>query len=457
MKSTLLRISLFAVSALSFGLTATAQSQNVPIEYLRPMKNSFSIGVRSFGGAKVTFGGSIGAIANFDIRDESLREDMKGAYGYIIYDNGQVSPDTADDTANGKRSTPGPREDDGRWYYTTTYTSTTSGLTQDYTTSYLAYDPSATWTRNWTAKSQDQVKDGTAENNNAGTHEVWMSTYSSSGIAPGQTVQAEDGANPGIEMQMGRVMQRFKRFEWGINFTIGISEFNAKTRQTVRATAKRLTDVYQVYSSTPGSPVAPGKLTPTDAGGYELGGPTFDPNAVEFTDPDNPSGDKITDPSESAYKYNETTAALSLNRIRTADETDFNGALVNGYWQVKGVYYLMRIGPMARIPVGRHFSVSFGAGYMGAWIGSKFRFEETLLVNGSAIRTNSSTEKYSQQYLSGFYADANIEWWVSTKTGFFGGLGYEKLGNYTQKAYDRTATVKMDNGLGFRFGLITRF
>jgi hypothetical protein len=46
---------------------------------------------------------------------------------------------------------------------------------------------------------------------------------------------------------------------------------------------------------------------------------------------------------------------------------------------------------------------------------------------------------------------------VSTRTGFYVGASIEKLSSYKQQCYGRVATIKMDDGLGLHFGIITRF
>jgi hypothetical protein len=139
----------------------------------------------------------------------------------------------------------------------------------------------------------------------------------------------------------------------------------------------------------------------------------------------------------------------------------------NGFWQVKGVYYVLRVGPMARIPIGRRFSAYLSAGYMAGYIGSKFRYEENIALPGntgtiSTKQYNQNTgvvedTKENQRYLGGYYADFNFEWWLTTRTGFYAGASYERLNSYTQTFHERKAHVKMDTGLGLRFGIITRF
>ena len=475
---------------------------NVPIEFLRPMKNSVSIGMRLIGGASVTFGGpGIGRIDAINMSDinpntGSTYRDyfIQNNNGVVPYDDGSVNyKDSSDATTDGKR----PSQSnigagaDGRWQTWTTVTSTmTNASATVINGDYLAYDNTGATTRNWSAHNASQVGP-----NPDGTHYVDMSTYASTGLQDGQTANAKSSASPGIELQFGRVIQRFKKFEWGINVTFGLSEFNAKNRQSLKAKVTKYTDRYQVmnYSQNPDDPTAsfvtiPGVLaTGTDGVTLNFSGPTF--TDLPYTDADgntaNADGTPLVFPGGL-----ETTAPLGIGgdyapTPQPEDTTSVTDGVINGYWQVKGVYYLLRLGPMIRVPILKNFAASFSAGYIAAWVGSKMRFEETLSIpsvgasrsytqynyvpdgaGGYAAVPYTDISQSNKKYLSGMYVDANFEWWLSTRTGFYAGLVYEKLANYKQRFTDpdpqksniyREASVKMDNGLGFRLGIITRF
>jgi len=475
---------------------------NVPIEFLRPMKNSVSIGMRLIGGASVTFGGpGIGRIDAINMSDinpntGSTYRDyfIQNNNGVVPYDDGSVNyKDSSDATTDGKR----PSQSnigagaDGRWQTWTTVTSTmTNASATVINGDYLAYDNTGDTTRNWSANSADQSPDGS---------HVEMSTYASRGVQAGQTATAKSNARPGIEIQMGRVIQRFKKFEWGVNFTFGLSEFNAKNRQTLKADAIKYTNRYQVLSyaentDDPGGNfvINPGVLA-TGTDGKIMTGPSF--TELKYPNPDyDPS--QPTDeaagtnlPQSSFPDAYENNVVLGVggdyapearygNQIDVdangnpiyADYQTADGGQIRGYWQVKGVYYIFRLGPMIRVPILKNFAASASIGYMGAWVGSKMRFQETLLVNGVAksfgypaydaygnIVSVTDITQTNRKFLSGAYVDVNFEWWVTTRTGFYAGAVYEKLGAYTQQVHGRVATVRIDDKVGFHFGIITRF
>lgn len=467
MKSTLSRIFVLAVIASACTLArAQGGSASTPIEYLRPMKNSFSVGVRMIGGANVTFSGNLGVTPYSAAEWKNANPNN--------YRNGTVSADSADDTSSGRPvydpataylGTAAPGGVEGR-FYTVLVDGNNDKILDIHgntiiTGDYLAYNE--TRTRNWSYTSQSQL--------DAMPGYVGMSNYASE--AAGVTAKASDSRAPGLELTMSRVLQRFKRFEWGVTFGIGVAEFNAKTRQRVSVKLNSLTDYYEIYSTG-----TDGRGTPTQGVSTITSGTTTFPSFVT-------SGTDMTGNENLVYEYQdgngetitsygkwETTTPISTKPAEGEGYTDVEGSTegyADGFWQVKGVYYVMRIGPMVRIPIGRKFSLYMSGGYLGAYVGTKFRYDENVISpEGMSMSTaytsydvygNTTTinSKNNQQFRGGYYFDANFEWWATTRTGFFGGIGYERLGSYTQTLHGRTATVKMDNGLGWRFGIITRF
>lgn len=464
MKSTLSRIIVLAVIASACTLArAQGGAAATPIEYLRPMKNSFSVGVRMIGGANVTFSGNLGVTPY-------TAAEWKSASGYT---NGIVGADSsASDSTSGRPEydratmllgTEAPGGVEGRFYSILIDGNNDPILDINgnmiITGDYLDYNENLT--RNWSYSSQSQLEHPGREGF------VGMSSYASE--AAGAHVKASDNRAPGLEFTMSRVLQRFKRFEWGVTFGIGVAEFNAKTRQRVSVKLNALTDYYQVYSTG-----TDGRGTPTPGVSAITSGTTSFPSIVQ-------SGTGMTGNENLVYEYKdsngetltsygkwEETTPIGTTPAEENVESSTDG-YADGFWQVKGVYYVMRIGPMVRIPIGRKFSMYVSGGYLGAYVGSKFRYDESVsLPEGTSISTAYTTSdvygnattidrKSNQQYRGGYYFDANFEWWATTRTGFFAGVGYERLGSYTQTLHKRTATVKMDTGLGWRFGVITRF
>jgi len=389
--------------------------------------------------------------------------------GYIPYDDGTVYyNDSAAATSDGKRPNQSTHADvDGLWRTYTTITSTTGASTTVISGVFLPYDATGNTTRNWRANNATQI--GTNPN---GTNYVDMSTYATTNDSA--NVQAKSSATPGIEIQYGRVIQRFKHLEWGINASLGFSVFNAKTSQSIAANAIKYTDRYQVYQNNPATGgLVPGKVyngssvvnsdgsvaTSGTNTGQIISGPSFVDMA--YTDADGNTTSDVT-PNIFSGGY-EVTTPLGIgvtNPSYAPQQLDRQTGVINGSWQVKGKYYLFRIGPMIRVPIGQRFSAAVSAGYLAAQASSDMSVSETLAIPGIITKTTDNVSAHDKKFLSGMYVDANFEWWISTHTGFYAGLVFEKLSNYTQQSQQyawRVATVKMDDGLGAHFGIITRF
>jgi hypothetical protein len=63
----------------------------------------------------------------------------------------------------------------------------------------------------------------------------------------------------------------------------------------------------------------------------------------------------------------------------------------------------------------------------------------------------------STKFLSGFYADLNLEWAATERTGLFGGFTAQKFDGYDQMVGSRTARIDLGNSVGLRGGVTIRF
>jgi hypothetical protein len=431
-----------ALTSLALGVCSTGLAQDtVPIEYYRPLRNSVSVGVRMIGGnAKVGFKN----LGNIPMQPPPAFTGT-AARGYY---NGAIETDK--DRAFTASSTSGVIKDDndvvikrtvteisrspavnGRYQIIQVVT-TTDAVTLAETIERRILEDNleylSDFTRNWSYTSASQY--------NSGTGQVDMSNY---GVAPSPTsnASAESDRSSGVEMQFAYVIKRYKRFEWGVNFSAGISDLNAKTRQQIRADLLTTTDRYNL---------GPGAF---------IGGNGYDSDNDFETIPTMTTG--TATPVEYSYAF-ERPRYLNPNGTRILDNAiTAGGADVLGYWQIKGAYYLLRFGPTARFELTKNWTVSVGAGVAGAFVGSRFIAEESFFLNDltAPIRTREENEKNAA--VGGYYADVNIERWLTVRTGFYLGYSTEKLGDYTHTLRGRKAEVDFGSSNGFRFGVITRF
>ena len=136
------------------------------------------------------------------------------------------------------------------------------------------------------------------------------------------------------------------------------------------------------------------------------------------------------------------------------------GTTVNGNWQVKGAYFLMRLGPSVRAQLTQRLGLSASLGVAGAYTGSTYSVIESFAApdsGGATISTPDPEKSSTSEFLSGYYADINLDWAVSERTGFFGGLSAQQLGDYDQVLNGRTAHIDLGNSVGVRGGISIKF
>jgi hypothetical protein len=390
-------------------------------------KSLVTVGFRVLSsGAKVNFGhlGTVGF-------DQTVAPRSDGSVDRL-YDNGAVrtdSPRLAErDENNVQTSTPGQRypilstvtinitDANGN------VTGTEDTLLQ--TGDFLAYTPGLT--RNWGYGAASQV---TADGR------IAMSTYSAT--SDGAAAMKKEGMSAGVEFQFIRTFSKStQRLQWGLLGGITLNGINAKSAGSVSSTLNVRTDYY----SLPAGATAPD---------LPYVGPTY----VDYT---TSTGQVL------ATQGLETTTPITAVPDGPAVETHVAGGItVKGIWQVKGAYFMMRFGPSLRAQLTERLGVNASLGIAGAYIGSTYSVNESFEVPdvsgalvGAAVGTQTTTET---KFLGGYYADLNMEWAANERTGLFGGITAQKLGDYNQSVGGRTALVNMGSTVGLRAGVTYRF
>ncbi len=460
-------LSLVAVTLLAAPVLLTAQTSSSEEERLEKLmadsaqwyvpRTTVSVGFRMLSsGGKVAFG-NLGSVPfNITVPPRSDGEVSRS------YNNGEVLKDgvrnnegTATDT-NGdgvndtliQNSTPGTR-----YAAFTTYTKIVRDaagnavLNEDGTNKtesvtvqtgdMIAYTPGQT--RSWGYGSSSQL---TADGR------VAMSTYSA--VSEGQGYTKEAGASGGVEFQYVRTLSKpTARLQWGILGGITLNGINSKTAGTVTATLKARTDYYSLLGNT--APEAP------------YSGPTF----ADYLDP--ATGTVVTHPDTGADLSGsasgsgvETTPPLASTPDGPTVETSVaGGATVEGNWQIKGAYFMMRLGPTIRTQLTQRLGVNASIGLAGAFAGTSYSAFERFQVpdlDGSYVGSLSTPEQSTaNKFLSGYYADVNIEWVANERTGLFGGFTAQKFDGYDQFVGSRTARIDLGSSVGVRGGVSIKF
>ncbi len=454
-----------ALTSVTLGVCASGYAQEpVPIEFYRPLKNSVSVGVRMIGGnAKVGFSNlgnfpaptdsrTTGFYDNGSWTADAQRDDESRADGYYgpggtgKVDDADTDPATTTKTYSTRTMLNGT----GR-YQIVDYVEFTHSTdsTKNYTTSKIRGEYAnhrADHTRSWSYNSTNQL--GTDAN---GTY-VDLSNYSTTGSGK---AQAESDKSTGVELQFSHIIKRYKRFEWGLNFSAAAATINAKTRSQVTVRLNKQTDRYYIDS--------------TDSYGQPVDVSDF-PFAWYGSAQDNILSDTLqtivsgaataTDYAYTIEKYKYLNYA-NPTELGTIDAGAIN---VDGFWQIKGAYYMLRVGPMVRFPIAKNWTVSVSAGAAGAYVGTRFVVDEYITLDdvaGNPIRFQTAFLKQNtteeKRFIPGYYGDVNIERWLTVRTGVYVGYGYEKLGDFSQTIGGRKADIDLGTSSGFRFGIITRF
>ncbi|SDS54524.1 hypothetical protein [Opitutus sp. GAS368] len=413
--------------------TASSSSEEVRLEKLMAdsaqwyvPRTTVSVGFRVLSsGGKVQFG-NLGSVAYTPFATGADR----------LYDNGAVradAPRPAEKDANGNvTTTPG-----GRYPGFTTVTvnvkdangnnvldASGNPVTQQVTQQsgdFLAYTPGQTRSWNYDAASQ-LTSDG----------HVAMSTYSTT--SEGAGFLKKSGASAGVEFQYVYTFSKpANRLQWGLMAGIALNGISSKTAGSVTSTLHTKTDYYSLNGQT--APTAP----------YTA------PSFVDYTGADGTvytSGQETTVP----------LAALPDQQTETATP---GGATVNGKWQIKGAYYMLRLGPSLRTQLTPRLGLSASLGLAGAYAGTTYSVTETFQVPdvptvtvGSVVGTEQTTES---KFLGGYYADLNLDWMANEHTGLFGGFTAQRFGGYDQAVGSRTARIDLGSSVGLRGGISIRF
>jgi hypothetical protein len=309
---------------------------------------------------------------------------------------------------------------DGTRYYTFATDPTTGVVFQ--TGDFLAYKDGQT--RSWQYQNAGQIVDG------------YVNLHAGYAVTEGASAEAKQTGSAGFDLELNHDFGRIgKNGGWGMVIGFGTAEINGKTTATVTSSLSILTARYSLM----------GQPAPTLADGTpSYTAPTFDSFNNEAGDLIDPTG-------------HETTTPLSTKIVDGGTVTIPDGATVSGYYQMKAAYYIIRLGPSFRFQVANRFTASFSGGAAAAVIGSTFTSDETLVT--PTISAAISTDPVrARKFKAGGFAEANAEYWLTYRTGFFVGAVYEHFGKYTQSNHSgETASINIGSGLSFRLGIITRF
>lgn len=274
-------------------------------------------------------------------------------------------------------------------------------------------------TNNWAYDDAKQIINDGAD--------VAMHAYSAQ-TTDGSIRNNDKEVSLGAELVVSRDLGKIgNRIEWMITAGISLNGIQASDRDNVVANVKTITDVYSLGGQTLPSTVP-----------YEA--PSFDADS---------EGNTI-----------ETTVLLGRRPDSRTETTVTNDTQVNSYWKLRGTYVTLRLGPTFKFQITDKLRFSVSGGPVLVHSGTTYSVERTFEVDTAAtVRDQvSSTEG---ENLTGYYADAGLEYLISDTAGLYLGAFYQTAGSYTQYITEQSSSYELDVDLsrlqGFRGGLNYKF
>ena len=353
-----------------------------------------------------------------------------------LYDNGYVRADAVRPAESAATTTtlPGGRYQTTRVDNVTDASGTVTGTTTVVTGNFLSYV--AGLSRDWSYSYANQI---------TGTGQIAMRSYSAE--SDGAKASNKQGPSGGLELQFSRVLSRAsKRAEWGFTTGVSLNDINSKANGSILATLRTNTDLYSLN----GLPLPPLVTTTDSTTGAITTSAYVAPGFANLTD--NTGALIAANGLETTTPINQTPASSSTSAV-------VGGTTVNGNWKLRGSYFMVKVGPSLRGQLTERLGFNASLGVAGAYAGTRYSVVETFTVPdvGRTATTPETEFSDATKFLSGFYADLNLEWAANEVTGLFAGLTAQKFGDYNQSVGGRTAHVDLGSTVGLRGGISIRF
>jgi hypothetical protein len=248
----------------------------------------------------------------------------------------------------------------------------------------------------------------------------------------------------GFELSMVHDMGTIsKKLSWKLFGGVSLAGIEAGSSSVVKASITTQTDTYDLYGQTP--PSAPYNAPSTTT-----------QNLLDA------SGNVVTDTNGNDVTQTvDTTTLISNKPIAVSGPvtvTDY-GSWVNS-WKLHGAYLTFRFGPQLVYDITGRLKLVVSAGPAIVFAGSNYTVTEVFTPAtgnpmGDVIANNKA------ELLPGAYADLNLQFDLTDRTGFYLGSFFQTAGHYTQTANGTNASYKtevdLENQRGIRTGMAYKF
>ena len=254
-------------------------------------------------------------------------------------------------------------------------------------------------------------------------------------------MEGNRGYSGGVELAVARAFtDPKKRVVFGLSAGLTLSGINTSQSGQVNSTLHVYTDYYSTHGATLD------QLVSTDADKLLSPGTTYH----------GPSG--MAAGTDGNIK--ETTVAISATPDVTTDDTNIiDGAKIDGKWKIKGAYFTLKVGPQMVAKLTHSIGLSASIGLAGSYVGTTYTAIESFNVAGvpQTLQLINPETTTKNMFLPGYYANADATWALNERAGFFAGLSYENLGEYSQRNGVRTSKIDLSATAGVRGGLSIKF
>jgi hypothetical protein len=267
-----------------------------------------------------------------------------------------------------------------------------------------------------------------------------------------------NGNEFGMDINCARDVGKIGRVLVGLNFGVGLNDLTQGSTRNFDAKVHVIEDLYWLNGA-----AAPGAGT-----GTTYTSPNYNSKPVY-----GPNGEVVYVDTTSSTAGNQTVlvndTVLIGNTPSARNEYDLPGTIKNTF-KVKGSFVTFRLGPTFMLPVTAklHFSLSFGAAV--AYIGSNYTVDSAFTPDlGLDADKNPvtidplthTTVGYEKTFTAGYFCDANVEYWLTERTGFYAGAIFQNSGHYSQTIKTDTSQyssrVDLSSMNGLRSGMSYRF
>jgi hypothetical protein len=255
-----------------------------------------------------------------------------------------------------------------------------------------------TW--NWGYNDASQI-----QGNAIAFHAVTSSGRSSPASADGDPQH-------GVEITYNGQLGQIRSLPWGVEAALSFTDLTIRAK--ARGTQTRITDLYDLGGVVPPAPVYRGNFEGPAPGG---------PNAPVIGDVPQ----------------------------RTAESS-----AVTGRRDVDAQVWGLRLGPYVDIPLASRWTFTLSGGFAAAWLNSEFHYQDTATPTGGVPLVTTGSNEHKDWAIGGFAA-GNISFAMTESLHLFGGVQYQSLSDFSQKAGGKRAELDLSNsifvtvGCGFSF------